>query len=96
VLKRVQQDRKEEDVFPTLYRCNTIQKMRKMLASCGFAAVVYTIEAEPSYLGFSTLAYFLGVLHQRYAPSWLRTTIVAFAKKADLGKQGTPEVTMCS
>jgi hypothetical protein len=42
---------------------------------------VYTYEAEPSYLSFSPLAYYLGVLHQRHAPKGVRLALFAFAQK---------------
>ena len=81
VLAKVQPQRKEVDVFPTLYKCNTIPKIRRMLDKYGFEHVVYGYEAEPSYLGFSRFAYWLGTLHQRFAPGFLRPAIFVFARK---------------
>jgi SAM-dependent methyltransferase len=80
VLRRVQTGRKEEDVFSTLYRCNTVFALRRRMAEHGFRAAVYGYEAEPSYLDFSGLAYFGGVLHQRWAPRFLRPAIFAFGQ----------------
>lgn len=70
----------EEDIFPTHYRCNSIPRLRRMLSEQGFEHVVYGYEAEPSYLHFSKLAYWLGVLHQRFAPRFLRLALFAFAR----------------
>ncbi|MDH3627222.1 MAG: class I SAM-dependent methyltransferase [Acidobacteriota bacterium] len=80
VTSTVQEDRKEEDVFPTVYRCNTRGKLRKLMTSVGFECVVYGYESEPSYLAFSTIAYFFGVIHQRLAPAFIRPSLVAFGK----------------
>jgi len=80
VLARVQEERKEEDVFPTLYRCNSLPRLRRMLDRYGFEHVVYGYEPEPGYLEFSALAYALGVLHQRFAPRFLRPVLHAFAR----------------
>lgn len=80
VLSTAQPNRNQEDVFPTLYRCNTARKLRRALTDVGFRAVVYGYEAEPSYLHFSKLAYALGVAHQRLAPSSLRLQLFAFAQ----------------
>lgn len=80
VLSKVQKERKEEDVFPTYTKCNTPRKMRAFLDKVNFDYVVYTHEAEPAYLNFSRLAYWLGVLYQRLAPSIVRRTIFAFAQ----------------
>jgi SAM-dependent methyltransferase len=82
----------EEDVFPTLYRCNSLSALRASLARQGFESVVYGYEAEPSYLSFSKVAYALGVLHQKLAPGFLKPAIFAFARKTgaatapDIGK----------
>jgi SAM-dependent methyltransferase len=82
VLERVQPcQRKEEDVFPTLYRCNTKQKIRRMLNKYGFDCCVYEHEAEPYYLSFNRFCYWLGVIHQRFAPAAVKLAIFAFARK---------------
>jgi SAM-dependent methyltransferase len=81
VVGRVQDGRKAEDVFPTLYRCNTRRRLRSMLGSYGFEHHVYGYEAEPSYLTFSPFIYGLGVAHQRWAPNALKPTLFAFGCK---------------
>lgn len=81
VLGRVQDGRKEEDVFPTLYRCNTRTKLQGALEARGFDACVLGHEAEPSYLSFSRSAYWLGTVHARLAPQRFRLVLFAFARK---------------
>jgi SAM-dependent methyltransferase len=81
VLRTVQPGRKEEDVFPTLYRCNTVRRLRATMDRWGFDSVVHTFESEPAYLSFSSVAYFLGVMHQRYAPPAFRRTIMAYGRR---------------
>jgi len=76
----VQEGRKEADVFPTVYKCNSIRRIKNMMKKHGFVCVVYGYEAEPSYLSFSKSAYWLGVLHQRFAPRFLKPVIFAFGK----------------
>ena len=83
VLRRVQDGRKQEDVFPALYRCNSIPRIRKELRAHGFDGVVYGHEAEPSYLSFSRVAYALGVIHQKIAPSSFAPTIFVFAQAVE-------------
>jgi SAM-dependent methyltransferase len=83
VLKRVQGDRAEEEVFPTLHRCNSLGKIRAMLSKFNFDHCVYGYEAEPGYLNFSRFFYFLGVLHQRFAPKMFRPAIHVFARKKE-------------
>jgi SAM-dependent methyltransferase len=81
VVGRAQEARKAVDVFPTVYACNTVGKLRRELARSGFDAVVYGYEAEPRYFAFSRLLYALAVLHQRFAPRALRVSLLAYARK---------------
>jgi SAM-dependent methyltransferase len=81
VLGRVQAERKEEDIFPTVYRCNSVGKLRAALTRHGLEAVVQTQEPEPAYLSFSGVLYALGVFHQRHAPRAFRRMLVAYAQK---------------
>jgi len=80
-----QSGRKEEDVFPTVYRCNSIRKVKNIMKKYGIECVVYSYESEPSYLSFSKSAYFMGVIHQRFAPRFMKPAIFVFGKiKKDL------------
>ena len=81
VLAQVQPSRKHEDIFPTVYRCNTARQLRRQLERNGMHAVVVPFESEPAYLSFSRGLYALGVLHQRYAPKLLKRTLMAFGTK---------------
>ncbi len=73
--------KKQEDIFPTAHRCNTVRRLRRMLDHYGFEHCVYTHEAEPYHLGFCRLAYLCGVWHQRFAPRPFRSSIFAFARR---------------
>ena len=81
VLEKAKESVKEQDTFPTLYRCNTVRSLRQALSKHGFEPLVYGYDAEPGYLSFSRLAYFLGVLHQRFAPGIFKVGIHAFGRK---------------
>ncbi len=81
VVTVVQEGRAEEDVFPTFYRCNTVWKLRHLLKKHKLAGCAYGYEAEPSYLSFSRLAYFWGVVHQKFAPNFLKCSLFCFGKK---------------
>jgi 2-polyprenyl-3-methyl-5-hydroxy-6-metoxy-1,4-benzoquinol methylase len=81
VLQFAQRGRQEQDVFATVYKCNTRRKLRNILAQNHFDSAVFTHDAEPAYLSFSKLAYRLGVAHQRYAIPCAKNVIFAFAQK---------------
>ena len=56
----------EDDVFPTLYRANTLPAMHDALASAGFLKrELDTINHYPAYLMFSPLLFRLGMLYER-------------------------------
>lgn len=71
----------EIDKFKVNFRCNSVSKIKGMLKKYHFHHVVFGYDAEPGYLGFSIIFYWLGVLHQRYAPGLLKVGIFAFARK---------------
>ena len=82
VIRRVYaHPRGEQDVFPTVYRCNTVFKLRRTLTRFGFDHVVYGYQSQPSSLAFSRFFYFWGVMHQRLAPNVIKPTLFAFAQK---------------
>jgi SAM-dependent methyltransferase len=81
LLRDVQPERQQQDVFPTVYRCNSVPKLRRALATHGFDVVAYGAEAEPAYLKFSSVAYALGLAHRRLAPSWLRVGLIAWGRR---------------
>ena len=81
VLARLQPTRKSEDVFPTVYRCNTRGTLRRALERQHLLCVVQTHEPEPAYLSFSRFFYALGVMYERYAPRAIRRTLLAYARK---------------
>ncbi|MGE5745623.1 MAG: class I SAM-dependent methyltransferase [Gemmatimonadota bacterium] len=82
VIRRVYANpRGGEDVFPTVYRCNTVFKLRRALSRAGFDHCVYGYQSQPSSLGFSPFFYFWGVVHQHLAPGMVKPTLFAFARK---------------
>lgn len=81
LLSRAQPGRQEKDVFPTLYRCNTIFSVRREMSRHGFFAAVFGHDPGPGYLKFSKAAYAMGFLHQTLSPSLIRPTLMAFGKK---------------
>jgi SAM-dependent methyltransferase len=81
VLHKVQDGRKEEDVFPTYYRCNTRGKLKRKFTENGLEPYVFTHEPEPAYLNFSSIAYSAGVIYQKLVPDLFKHFIFAFGIK---------------
>lgn len=56
----------EDDVFPTLYRANTLSSIRRILISAGFVPKeLDTVNHYPAYLMFSPVLFRMGVLYER-------------------------------
>jgi ubiquinone/menaquinone biosynthesis C-methylase UbiE len=81
IIQRVyRHPRPADDVFPTLYRCNTVGKLRTALREYGFRACVYGFQSDPAHFGFSRALYAMGVAHQRFAPKGLKPALFVFAR----------------
>jgi SAM-dependent methyltransferase len=82
IIRRIYETpRQEEDVFPTLHRCNTVFRVRQALRRNGLEGCVYGYQSQPSSLAFSRVFYALGIVHQHLAPGFLKPTIFAFARR---------------
>jgi ubiquinone/menaquinone biosynthesis C-methylase UbiE len=56
----------EDDVFPTLYRANTLSSIHRAFTSSGFVQrELDTVNHYPAYLMFSPVLFRLGVLYER-------------------------------
>ena len=56
----------EDDVFPTLYRANTVSAVRKAFRVAGMVPKeIRTINHYPAYLMFSPMLFRLGILYER-------------------------------
>jgi SAM-dependent methyltransferase len=81
VVGKLQRGRPAKDVFPTYYRANTVQAIKRQLKKHGFKGCVYRHIAEPNYLGFSRWSYAMGVYLHRWMPSLFWPVLFVFAKK---------------
>jgi SAM-dependent methyltransferase len=82
VISVIQKGRKQEDVFPTVYKCNSVWKLGDMMKRHGMKNVVYGYEPDPAYLKFSRLAYLIGVIYQKFSPKFIKSELFAFGKIA--------------
>ena len=81
VLRKTQKNRKEVDIFPAYYACNSVPLLRKKLKQFDFTGVALGYAGPPGYLNFSCFLYYLGYLYERFAPHFLRITLMVFAQK---------------
>lgn len=82
----------EDDVFPTLYRANTMSALRKELTAAGLVErEMDTINHYPAYLMFSPVLFRLGVLYERLTSlrllRSLRGSILCVFEKAVTGQR---------
>lgn len=81
VLRHAQPGRPEEDVFPTVYRCNTRKALASALDRHGFDAFVGGFEDEPSYLTVTRFTYRLGLLHRTLAPQAIKLGLLGLGRR---------------
>lgn len=81
ILKKVQPGRKEEDVFPVVYKCNTKKTFTRLLSKNGFEPNVFNYESEPNYLKFSYISFAFGYYLNKILPKRLKATLFVFARK---------------
>ena len=81
ILGYVQPDRKSIDVFPTLYRCNTCWRLRRVLKQTGLEPFLYSIEGEPGNFQSFGLLYRVAAAVVPHFPSIFKSTLLVFARK---------------
>ena len=87
----------EDDVFPTLYRANTMSAIRKVFHAVGMAEKeLQMINHYPAYLMFSPVLFRLGVVYERLTSlplfGGLRGSILCVFEKADSGGEWAQKV----
>ncbi len=81
LLKRVQPDRNDFDVFPTFYRLNTRKDIQRAFTGAGDIAV-YGTSSEPAYHFNNLLLYRLFRLIHAVTPDAFHTALLIFIRKA--------------
>jgi hypothetical protein len=77
----------EHEVFPTLYRSNTVADLHRLARAAGLRIErLEAFETEPEYLAFHPLAYAAGVLYERIVNRFrvlapLRVNLLLIARK---------------
>lgn len=82
LIKFLQSGRRyEEDIFPTVYACNTLSCLKRMLKMHKLKGIVYAFSGLPGYLDFSCFLFYLGYLFEKFVPQQFRHTLFVFAQK---------------
>jgi SAM-dependent methyltransferase len=73
--------REEKDVFPTVYRMNTIGDLRSVFSSDRFESFSFTYNGHPSYNMGSVLLARFWLLVMFFSPPFFRQSVFAFERK---------------
>jgi len=73
--------RERNDVFKTLFRCNTVFKIEYMFRKYKFKGCIRGYQSEPAYFAFSQFFYLIGLIFDYFTPNFLKTNIFCFASK---------------
>ena len=81
LLKWLQPNRKEIDVFPTHYRLNTRAAFQKVFSTNDWQTTAYAVNGEPAYFGNSTFLWRLAQLMFRLLPPDKAAIWLVFAQR---------------
>lgn len=81
ILKIVQPDRQELDVFPKYYRLNDVWAVRRMFAAVGYLNCTCPFQPPPAYLPSVRLAWHMGLLLDTLMPAALQANLFVFVQK---------------
>lgn len=79
LLKYIQPHRREDDVFPTVYKMNTVSSIKKLFPGC--AIYFYRDFAEPAYFFGSKFIYKIVLFLHKVSPDYFGTSLCVFIKK---------------
>lgn len=80
-MRTLQKDRKDLDVFPTVYQMNTFARIERYFPPNEFKNFSYTINPEPAYFGNSKLAWLAMMTLARLLPPRFGATLLIFLKR---------------
>lgn len=81
ILRFAQPGRKEQDVFPTVFRMNSMRALRACFPSTVFEHLTYRYEAEPAYFFNSRAVFRLMSAVNRVLPRVFSSTLLVFLRK---------------
>lgn len=81
VLKKVQPNRQEKDVFPKHYRFNTLSQIRGAFPPEQWQNCSYAVNSVPAYHANSVVLFNAIDLFQKLTPHGMRTVLMVFLRK---------------
>lgn len=81
LLSRLQPKRREEDVFPALYRLNTRADLERHFPPHQWYLATWNVPVEPAYAGTSSVLWALFRLVDKLTPPVCRPVLLAFLQK---------------
>jgi len=86
VLKRAQPSgRGDKDVFPTVYRMNTLSDIKRCFPESRFENFSFGYNAQPSYNFGSPLVARMWLAYMALTPRWLAQSLFVFLRKREAG-----------
>lgn len=81
VLRRVQPNRQEKDVFPKHYKFNTLSQIRSAFSADRWQNCSYSVNSVPAYHANSVVLFSAIDLFQKLTPNGMRTVLMVFVRK---------------
>lgn len=81
ILARLQPEKRQEDTFPTAYRMNSRGQLKRLCQGRNFEDFSYFYDAEPSYVGRSSVGAAVVLAAGRILPRAMKPTFMVFLRK---------------
>ena len=81
IIFAAQPDRQAVDIFPTVYRMNSVSALRMLFPPDHYDHASYAFDSEPRYYFNSKVVFALMLMLQSFTPPALRTTLMCFIQK---------------
>ena len=81
LLKIVQPERKEVDIFPTTFKLNTLKSISKYFPPNSFIDFTYRYEGEPAYYFNNKFVFSVMLLINKLLPTALKSNLFIFLRK---------------
>ena len=78
-LKYIQPGRRNEDIFPTVYKMNTVSSIKRLFPLCSIYH--YRDSAEPAYFFGSKIIYKIILYIHKFLPDYFETSLCVFIRK---------------
>jgi SAM-dependent methyltransferase len=81
LVRSAQPERKSQDIFPALYRMNTMRKLRRLFPTSRYDHMTFAFDSEPRYHFNNRMMFYVLLGLHRLTPRAFRNTLMVYMRK---------------